>query len=377
MDFFEVVSAAVEQHLATFLFLVVYLGHGIDKLSIVAHATININFAVDFEAAGINTTGNRPFAKLNIIDLFFLMWIVNYNIVHDQSLVCLLVLIARSLPTKHHEVLVSIIVEGDVAHPSNCNVICLPASVVFQGFFFNADPMEKCEVTQPEIELVSHESTLINGAVKAGFEQLSSFAQENLDSILVETLLIVYKLIIALLQDLFNFGISFCLKVSIFHFLVYLILDQFSLVIFDVLLDFVESFEISLGMRDQEMFLLARPTCGTIGGVTVLIFKRGVKLIVIKLPKLMINFLDAGNIFQSFDDFLLLFLLLVFLNSFGACFDLEIEIQLLGFDQFLLLNKHFALLFISRSRRVLFLPFFCVGGASRTLHLRLTFSKFA
>jgi len=96
---------------------------------------------------------------------------------------------------------------------------------------------------------------VVNGTIETSFEELTSFAQEYLDPVFVEVLLIVYQLKILLLHNLLDFGVSPSLKISICHLFVKFILYKFSLVVFDVLFDLVKSFKIALGVGDQKVFL--------------------------------------------------------------------------------------------------------------------------
>ena len=137
MDLFKVILSSVKQHLASLLFLVVNLRHGIDKLAIVAHTSIDVNLAVDFEPAGINTTGNRSFTELDVFDLFVCVRIVDYDVVHDEPLIRLLILVARSLPTKNDKLLIGVVIKGHVTHSCNSDIICIPTSIVLQRLFLN------------------------------------------------------------------------------------------------------------------------------------------------------------------------------------------------------------------------------------------------
>ena len=78
----------------------------------------------------------------------------------------------------------------------------------------------------------------------------------------------------------------------------------------------------------------------------------------------MINFSYAADMFQSINDFSLLFFLLVFLDGFGASLSFEIEVHLLGcLEVFFLCNQHVVTLMMInfRFRRQFLHPHFRHG----------------
>jgi hypothetical protein len=135
---------------------------------------------------------------------------------------------------------------------------------------------------------------LVDSSVKTSFNNLTSFAQEYLDSVFVKVLLIVHQFVVLLIHDLLDFDVSPSLKISIFQLFVVFIFNEFSVVVFDLLFDFVKPFEIALTMRNQELplllpiFLIWRMT---------IILKGGVQGVVINRTKLMVDFSYAFNVF--------------------------------------------------------------------------------
>lgn len=137
MDWFKVLFSLFKEHLPGLLFLVIYLRHGINELAIGSHTSIDEKLAVDFESAGINTTANRSLTKLDVFDLPVCVRIIDNYVVHDEPLISLLILVARSLTTKKDNLLIGLVIKDHVAHPSNHNIISISVSVVFQRLFLD------------------------------------------------------------------------------------------------------------------------------------------------------------------------------------------------------------------------------------------------
>ena len=135
---------------------------------------------------------------------------------------------------------------------------------------------------------------MVDSSIKTSFNNLTSFAQEYLDSVFVKVLLIVHQFVILLIHHLLDLDVSPCLKISFFQLFVVFIFYEFSVVVFDLLFDFVKPFEIALTMRNQKLplllpiFLIWRMT---------IILKGGIQGVVINRTKLMVDFSYAFYVF--------------------------------------------------------------------------------
>ena len=135
---------------------------------------------------------------------------------------------------------------------------------------------------------------MVDSSIKTSFNNLTSFAQEYLDSVFVKVLLIVHQFVILLIHHLLDLDVSPCLKISIFQLFVVFIFYEFSVVVFDLLFDFVKPFEIALTMRNQKLPLLLPILL--IWRMTI-ILKGGIQGVVINRTKLMVEFSSAFYVF--------------------------------------------------------------------------------
>ena len=113
-----------------------------------------------------------------------LLEVIDTNIVHHESLVCLLVLISGPLPAEQHNLIEFRVVESQVAHSGDQhrvrvllrveNVVNLPLqrNVSFSKFGYFI------------VELSAHETAYINKRINITLNELASFSYKQLDAVL-------------------------------------------------------------------------------------------------------------------------------------------------------------------------------------------------